>query len=678
MSENWRNEPATEQQKEKLRFFGCTWDEGITAGQATDALGECASQFPDREAAWSLQKRKWTKIPGTLPVEAIAELDETVAEKVSTQKSETPASQPSVRHEGFFCGASAGPTNDPTMQSWSWASKKSLKFRPTRGLRPYTQQSIHPLNEGSLKATVKHVETREATTEQYEMYCPACGGNIKVPQGTIGKNRICPHCRSDIFPVSIRNRALRRQKIESGNPQERQEFWEQTGHLPPPAAQDSKHQQANEDPTHPSRAYLGAANLLRLCVLIAAADGQIGEVELDVFRQVIENQLDLTPTDHQRLQVLEKQLVQDPSSAAKTLASVAKSVPPHNRFLIAKVLVRVAAADGVVTKDERRALEQICKAFELSPETLENLVFQACPPPQTEMLQTKAPAPIPYKPDVPKESEAELIRKKEWDEWLALQERLAERQKKFLPNANLSKNETAAIRPSARHEGFFCGSEPPKPGVQTNYDGAATQTQLSELRSYGIEAGPGLKLDEANELITSCRSQKKNARTVLTQETEPEPPIYLKYPPEPKRNAFKKSSLDQLRAVWTEELNDTTAKNRALYNNYLAEMERWNAQRSENGVKQPMPFPEPPKPQYINIGDVTSKESAAGANQPTVRNEDFLPGEGSEGPHDTAPELPKLSEQRFAMYCPRCGGIIEVAKATFGSVQIQLPTVWRH
>src|ERR1039458_3356006 len=43
---------ATEKQKEKLRFFGCTWDEGITAGQAKAALEECARQFPDAEAAW--------------------------------------------------------------------------------------------------------------------------------------------------------------------------------------------------------------------------------------------------------------------------------------------------------------------------------------------------------------------------------------------------------------------------------------------------------------------------------------------------------------------------------------------------------------------------------------------------------------------------------------------------
>ena len=46
---DWRNEPATEKQKEKLRFFRCTWDEGITKGQASDAIDECVKKFPDWE-----------------------------------------------------------------------------------------------------------------------------------------------------------------------------------------------------------------------------------------------------------------------------------------------------------------------------------------------------------------------------------------------------------------------------------------------------------------------------------------------------------------------------------------------------------------------------------------------------------------------------------------------------
>ena len=54
-----RNEPATEKQKGKLRFFGCTWDEGITKGQASDALDECVRKFPDIERAY--QDRPATK-----------------------------------------------------------------------------------------------------------------------------------------------------------------------------------------------------------------------------------------------------------------------------------------------------------------------------------------------------------------------------------------------------------------------------------------------------------------------------------------------------------------------------------------------------------------------------------------------------------------------------------------
>jgi vacuolar-type H+-ATPase subunit E/Vma4 len=49
MSNDWRNDPATEKQKEKLRFFGCTWEEGITKGQASDAIDECVKMFPEKE-----------------------------------------------------------------------------------------------------------------------------------------------------------------------------------------------------------------------------------------------------------------------------------------------------------------------------------------------------------------------------------------------------------------------------------------------------------------------------------------------------------------------------------------------------------------------------------------------------------------------------------------------------
>lgn len=45
MKPDWRNEPATEEQQEKLRFFGCTWNGGITVGRPTMHLRNVLNNF---------------------------------------------------------------------------------------------------------------------------------------------------------------------------------------------------------------------------------------------------------------------------------------------------------------------------------------------------------------------------------------------------------------------------------------------------------------------------------------------------------------------------------------------------------------------------------------------------------------------------------------------------------
>jgi len=47
-----RAEPATEKQKEKLRFFGYVLKAGMTKGEASDALNECARQLPHKNAEY--------------------------------------------------------------------------------------------------------------------------------------------------------------------------------------------------------------------------------------------------------------------------------------------------------------------------------------------------------------------------------------------------------------------------------------------------------------------------------------------------------------------------------------------------------------------------------------------------------------------------------------------------
>lgn len=137
----------------------------------------------------------------------------------------------------------------------------------------------------------------------------------------------------------------------------------------------------------PSPAYHGAANLLRLCVLVAAADGTVDKHELGVFREVIENQLHFSQTERKRLLVLERLLAENAAAGGKMLTKVAKAVPADKRLLVGQAVVRVAAVDHVITKSEFRALERVFKAFELPPQTLADLMQQVCPSPDEVRIQ---------------------------------------------------------------------------------------------------------------------------------------------------------------------------------------------------------------------------------------------------------------------------------------------------
>jgi uncharacterized tellurite resistance protein B-like protein len=128
-----------------------------------------------------------------------------------------------------------------------------------------------------------------------------------------------------------------------------------------------------EDPILPTPLYNGAANLLRLCVIIAAADGRVDQRELAVFRHIIENQLHFTQTEAKRLSVLESLLAANVEEAQKTLNRIAKQIPQDKRLLIAKVLVKVAAVDHAITKREWRMLGKVFKLLHLPEQTLNAL-----------------------------------------------------------------------------------------------------------------------------------------------------------------------------------------------------------------------------------------------------------------------------------------------------------------
>lgn len=124
----------------------------------------------------------------------------------------------------------------------------------------------------------------------------------------------------------------------------------------------------------PSVNFLGACALLQLSLLVAAADGTVDRDELKQFRRFIESQFTFTPDEHQRLVVLDALPARNAASAKVTLGRTAKRVPQDKHIVVAQFLVDVAAADGVISPKEHKALLRIFEALGLNAETLDTLI----------------------------------------------------------------------------------------------------------------------------------------------------------------------------------------------------------------------------------------------------------------------------------------------------------------
>ena len=555
MSAEWRDKPATEEQKTKLRFFQCTWDEGITAGQAADALAECAKQWPGAEAefqkslpATEEQKKKllffqcewdgditfgqagdaltecasrwpdgeaaWQKHNALLQSKPVPPKLESIPPPVETAKSsEAATTPPQARHEGFFSG-DAPTKSEPYESTNEWADWIALQERLKERREKLARESPIQKTEATTSSAARHESLKNARIEpepetptyldyppeprhqdfdaglsyviantewiakvrkieaenrrRHESYYAAFKlwnarfnwNGIREPapypkpplpyndslqevtiqqastrQNTNPSDFIIP--ARDVQDYAQRQAVVRRpSSYQIISPIERFEKWldillkrnqtcmgghwlpvgpmshifdssaitiglcreiaeliESKGYCvePEPRFGNGTYDRnqtlalfkpLNGDSIQPSKAYLGTANLLRLCVMISAADGQIETAELDSFRPAIESQADLTPTDHKRLIVLEQLLAQELCSASKAVARIAKSISPHNRLRVGKLLVDVAAANNYVTRDERRVLERVFREFAIPSNILESLILEACPLPQ--------------------------------------------------------------------------------------------------------------------------------------------------------------------------------------------------------------------------------------------------------------------------------------------------------
>jgi len=115
----------------------------------------------------------------------------------------------------------------------------------------------------------------------------------------------------------------------------------------------------------------GVLRLLLLAVLVASADGEADENELQVFHRASEMQDEFSRI---QIAVTEAALLRDTQVAARLLPKIAKSVPRLERMSVFKLLVHIAGCDDVISSDENRLLRKIAKAFELGDNALDDVL----------------------------------------------------------------------------------------------------------------------------------------------------------------------------------------------------------------------------------------------------------------------------------------------------------------
>lgn len=126
--------------------------------------------------------------------------------------------------------------------------------------------------------------------------------------------------------------------------------------------------------THPTPVYLGAATLLQLFHLVAAADGSISAEEAHAIQSQVGAALGGDPVDDIRLKAYGMLLTRSPSSASANLTKVTRRLEPAKREQVATALVHLAAADGLITEGEKKVLARIADLLALPAHTIEKIL----------------------------------------------------------------------------------------------------------------------------------------------------------------------------------------------------------------------------------------------------------------------------------------------------------------
>lgn len=129
-------------------------------------------------------------------------------------------------------------------------------------------------------------------------------------------------------------------------------------------------------PSVASEEYAAATLLIRLGVMVSAADDVVSQAERELLERHIEQRLQLTPGERQRLSAHLAWLI-EADLGMTGLKKRLESLPQPSRHTIARLLVDIAATDGHVEPREMKILEKLYALLDLPSSDLYRDVHSA-------------------------------------------------------------------------------------------------------------------------------------------------------------------------------------------------------------------------------------------------------------------------------------------------------------
>lgn len=141
-----------------------------------------------------------------------------------------------------------------------------------------------------------------------------------------------------------------------------------------------------DDPATDTTRYLGASCMLHLGLVIAQADGHTDEEELRHVTQHIESSFQLSEPERRRIDALRAVLLVSGADLGPIAQKLQSTLPMESRQSVGRLLVAIAAFDGIIDKSEESALRKCYRALGLSPDLLERTIADLAPDSRSDLV----------------------------------------------------------------------------------------------------------------------------------------------------------------------------------------------------------------------------------------------------------------------------------------------------